>query len=390
MCCIVIPPIPIASEETLYEKPTITYTLLGLEVGFFTLTNIVAIFAGLGIAPPDLYQTMTEWFGYIPDEKYPWTFFTYALLHGDIMHLVGNLLPLWIFGVFLEQKLKKKKYLAVVVAGSVFACLGHEIAITELGSTELEGAKTPMIGASGFIAAIMGAFLILLPYANVRCFYLFLFIFFVRWGKVTIPAVIYIPVFFFWGDIYSLIYHGADTEVAHGAHLGGAAFGILFGLMVRFAPTSRRALELEEEQQLEEQTAKARLAHENFRKALAQKALEPALAIIRETQLEGRPLKPTTHERILLATLFEETGQSSMAAQSYRNLMAGDLDFDQRLEIGLRLAKILLVVERDLEATKGLLRLLYQEYQTDPRLARIQEMIEQVKETERNLFKRPR
>ena len=391
MCCLLIPPIPIGSEEPLRKKPTVTYALIGLEASLFLVDRFIRILSGFGVIPEDTPQRILAILAYIPGEKLPWTFITYAFLHGGWIHLLGNLLALWIFGCYLEQRLGKRMYLGLILLGSVFSCLGHDLVVNYFETTGTEMHNTPLLGASGYITAIMGAFVVLLPFNRVRCFYAYLIFLYFDSGKVVLPAFIYIPVFVFLDDLYSLTYYGAGTEVAHGAHLGGAAFGLLAGSLVRLASKGRDpSQEEEDELSTEEKEAKAALIHENIRKALAIRALEPALALIREAQKEGHPIKLKVQEKILLATLFEENGQTGQAVQSYRNLLAGELDFDQRLEIGLRLAKILLVVERDLEATKNLLRVLYREYKTDPRLPRIEEMIEQVKETERNLFKRPR
>ncbi|MCB9783575.1 MAG: rhomboid family intramembrane serine protease [Candidatus Omnitrophica bacterium] len=383
MCCC-IPPIPIASEDQLHEKPKITYILLAVETSVLLFNNILTALNGLEIVPGNLNEWIFQHLGYIPNERYPWTFFTYSLLHDGWFHLLGNLLFLWIFGSFLEQRLGPRRYLFLIILGSVFSCVGHDLAINTLGTGQT--ITIPLVGASGFISAILGAFVVLLPTAKFRCFYFILF----DWGIVKLPAIVYIPIFVFWGDLFALAYHGADTAVAHGAHLGGAFWGILFGIFIRYTPKTQKAVDREVQKQDEEGKALARLAHENFRQALDMKATDAALSLIREGEKLGRPLPLTLADRVRLAMLLEENGETFLAAQTYRSLMAGDLNHDQRLEIGLRLAKILLVYERNLEATKTLLRTLYKEYQTDPRLPEIQKLVDQVKETERNLFKRPR
>jgi hypothetical protein len=288
----------------------------------------------------------------------------------------------------LEQRLGPKRYLGMLFLGSVFACVGHDLALSSLGSGRAD--DVPLVGASGYISAIMGAFIVLLPHANFRCFYVFVFFWIIDWGTITLPAIVYIPIFVLWDDIFALAYLGPDTTVAHGAHLGGAALGIVFGLMVRYTPKRQKTIDREIEKESEESEAKARLAYGNFQKALEMRAVEAALSLKRESEKEGRPLPLTLSDRVRLATLLQEDGESYLAAQTYRNLLAGDLDHDQRLEIGLRLANILVFHERNLEAAKNLLRTLFKEYKTDPRLPEIQSLVDQVKEIEKNMFKRPR
>jgi membrane associated rhomboid family serine protease len=128
---------------------------------------------------------------------------TSMFLHGSLLHIGGNLLFLWVFGNNIEDVLGKVGYVLFYLAGGVAATLSH-VALN-LDST------VPLVGASGAIAAVMGAYLVLFPKARV-----------------------YTVVFFF-----------PNSGVAWAAHVGGFVFGIAIGLVVRAvrgdqAPPQRR------------------------------------------------------------------------------------------------------------------------------------------------------
>lgn len=388
MCCLLTPPIPVAADQPLYKIPTITYTLIGIEAAIHLAVRIVVGLQNLEMIPAETLATIHSWLGYTPSKAYPWSFFTYAFLHGDLFHLIGNLLPLWLFGVFIEERLGRAKYLLLLVLATPAAVLGHEILIQSSG---IPGERDlPLVGASGYLLGILGAFLVLMPLAKYRFIVIFWFVFIIRIWRFTLAAAVYLPIFVFWNDLYAVL-AGSASDVAHGAHLGGAVVGMLFAGLVRFTPRTQRSVDRQLAEKKGEQERSNELARQNFHEALDRGAAHAALAIVRECEKDGRPLRLTLKDRVRLAEGLEKEGEAFLAGQTYRSLLAGDsLNRDQRLEIGLRLAKILLQYERNVEATKELLRALHREHQTSPRYPEIERLVEQVQEFERNLYKRPR
>lgn len=388
MCCLLTPPIPVAAEEPLHKVPTITYTLIGVEAAIHLGVRIVVGLQNLEILPAETLVTIHSWLGYTPSKAYPWSFFTYAFLHGNLFHLIGNLLPLWLFGVFIEERLGRAKYLLLLVLATPAAVLGHEILVQSSGIPEER--DLPLVGASGYLMGILGAFLVLMPLAKYRFIVIFWFVFIIRIWRFTLAAAVYLPIFVFWNDLYA-VFAGSASNVAHGAHLGGAALGILLAGLVRFTPRTQRSVDRQLAVEREEQVRANELAHRNFSEALDRGAAHAALAIVRESEKAGHPLRLSLRDRVRLAEGLEKEGEAYLAGQTYRSLLAGDsLNREQRLEIGLRLAKILLHYERNIEATKELLRTLHREHQSDPRYPEIERLVEQVQEFERNLYKRPR
>jgi membrane associated rhomboid family serine protease len=136
-------------------------------------------------------------------------FFTYQFLHGGMMHLLGNMLFLWVFGPNVEDRLGRAGYLAFYLLGGVAAGATHVF----LAST-----PAPVIGASGSISAVTGAYLVLFPRTHVRVFLMFIII-----GMFNIPAVWFIG-FAMAKDLFMQGLGGNDG-VARLAHIGGYVFG---------------------------------------------------------------------------------------------------------------------------------------------------------------------
>ena len=148
----------------------------------------------------------------------PFTAFTSMFMHADVMHLGGNMLYLWIFGNNIEDELGKAKFVLFYLAAGL-AAAGLQVAFAPLS-------EIPMVGASGAIAGVLGAYLVAYPRARVRS--LVFLGFFVR--LVDIPAGVLLG-FWFLLQILSSLAGGAG--VAWWAHIGGFAFGALFFLARR-------------------------------------------------------------------------------------------------------------------------------------------------------------
>jgi rhomboid family protein len=147
--------------------------------------------------------------------------FTSMFMHGGWGHLLGNMLFLWIFGNNVEDAMGHVRYLAFYVLGGLAAtALQTTVTLWIAGPT---GESVPNIGASGAIAAVLGAYIVLLPTAKV----LTLVGFFV----LPIPAVAFLGIWFvlqlYFGGLG--VAHPAGGEgVAFFAHVGGFLFGFLF------------------------------------------------------------------------------------------------------------------------------------------------------------------
>jgi membrane associated rhomboid family serine protease len=165
---------------------------------------------------------------------------TSQFLHGGWMHLLGNMLFLWVFADNIEATIGNFRFLFFYLLGGTVAALTH-IMLNGSGAeaccqicadfkcTELNYCRgsIPMVGASGSIAAVMGAYLMMFPRSTVRVFFFFLIF--------RIPAFLFLLFWigqqFFSG--FSTLYGADNGGVAWWAHIGGFIYGILAGLLFR-------------------------------------------------------------------------------------------------------------------------------------------------------------
>jgi membrane associated rhomboid family serine protease len=143
-------------------------------------------------------------------------------MHGDWLHIIGNMLFLWIFGNNVEDSLGKIRYLIFYLLGG-FAATALQTFITLTYATQAES-EIPNLGASGAVSAVLGAYLMLLPRASVVTI-VFLGILFIR----EFPAWIFLGLWF----VFQLFAGGMSLArpeegggVAFFAHIGGFVFGM--------------------------------------------------------------------------------------------------------------------------------------------------------------------
>lgn len=136
----------------------------------------------------------------------PWRFITYAFAHADWWHLISNAIFLWVFGPSVEDRFGHAGFLCFFLAGSVFSGLGH-IALS----------PAPVIGASGAVSAITGAYLVLFPRTTVRILFIVFFRFY------DIPATWFIAA----AVVLDFLRMGDGDQIAHGAHLAGYLTGFV-------------------------------------------------------------------------------------------------------------------------------------------------------------------
>ena len=142
-------------------------------------------------------------------------------LHGSWMHLVGNMWFLWIFGNNVEDSMGHLRFLVFYLLTGLVAALSH--VVTDPGSA------IPMVGASGAISAIMGAYLVLYPRAAVHT--LFFFFFFIR--IVPLPAWVMLGYWMVIQVVSSAATPAGGGGVAYVAHIGGFVAGLALILLFR-------------------------------------------------------------------------------------------------------------------------------------------------------------
>ena len=165
---------------------------------------------------------------YIPTWE---TIFTGMFMHASIVHIVGNMIFLWIFGNNVEDAMGRIKYLAFYIVGG-FAALALQVAISP-------NSTAPTLGASGAIAAVLGAYIVLYPAARVLTLVIIIFFFTV----IELPAWALLAIWFAEQAVFAAANltnpAGGGGGVAYFAHIGGFIFGLI---AVRWLVTKRKQL----------------------------------------------------------------------------------------------------------------------------------------------------
>ena len=229
--------IPLKDDVPSQRVPLVTLAVIGLNVAVF----VYQLTLQLG-PDPDTQRAAEDFvleFGVVPcrltgqcrvpgDFPHPvLTVFTSMFLHGGLLHLGGNMLYLWIFGNNVEDTLGHGRF------GVFYLTSGLAAALAQIMMSP--ASTIPMVGASGAVSGVLGAYFLLFPYSRVLTLVTFGFF----WRFIHLPAVIvlglWIALQFVSGYLSLGVAGGAEGGVAFFAHIGGflAGMGLLFVLRPR-------------------------------------------------------------------------------------------------------------------------------------------------------------
>jgi membrane associated rhomboid family serine protease len=166
--------------------------------------------------------SVLERYAFVPAHPTWYSYITANFLHGGWLHIIGNMWFLWLAGMVLEDVWGRGLYLAMYLIGGAFALQVH--------SWFNPGSNIATLGASGAVAALMGAFLIRFPKVRINL----LFILLLRPIRFSAQAVWLLPLWFAM-EIFSGVTSGTSGGVAHMAHVGGFAFGMVAALIIRYS-----------------------------------------------------------------------------------------------------------------------------------------------------------
>ncbi len=206
--------IPIRDENPSHRPPVVTVLLIAINAVVFIFQFMqppeaqVAFVYAFGAIP----ALLTRDFLQLPAPPEMWrTLFSSMFLHGGLGHLGGNMLYLWIFGNNIEDYLGHIRFLLFYLFCGLVAALAHTF--TDPSST------IPMIGASGAISGVLGAYLLLHPRAKVIVLVFIVFI--IRF--IRVPAMIVLGIWFVM-QISGIL--GGSDGIAFMAHIGGFVAGL--------------------------------------------------------------------------------------------------------------------------------------------------------------------
>jgi membrane associated rhomboid family serine protease len=207
--------IPLRDDNPTKTVALVTIGIIGINVLTFlyeltlsTPAHVQAFFADFALVPAELTHA--------PSPAAYQTIFTSMFLHGGWLHLIGNMLYLWIFGNNIEDSVGHFKFVLFYLLCGIGAAAAQVLISPD--------STVPMIGASGAISGVLGAYLLLFPRARV----LVLFPIWIFWRVFYVPAVVVLALWFALQVLSGLAVLGVNLTggVAFWAHVGGFVAGI--------------------------------------------------------------------------------------------------------------------------------------------------------------------
>ncbi|MFN4131521.1 MAG: rhomboid family intramembrane serine protease [Caldimicrobium sp.] len=216
--------IPLQDLNPRRNPPIVTWALIFINILVFlyqlTLSKeeLQNFFQSWGFTPGLFFDSyLTTLVGYPPYMPY-FTLITHIFLHGGWLHLIGNMWTLWIFGDNVEDRLGPIPFLLFYLASGILASLLHALIFPD--------SVIPLVGASGAISGVMGAYFRMYPLARILVLVpIFIFPIFIE-----VPAFLYLGLWFllqFYSGLFSLALPGSVGGIAWFAHLGGFIGGFL-------------------------------------------------------------------------------------------------------------------------------------------------------------------
>lgn len=215
---------PIRDTQPSYSKPVVTVLII--------VANLLVFLFEFSLDPYTLNEFIAQ-YGLVPDQFHVSAIFTSMFIHGGWLHVLGNMWFLWIFGDNIEDIMGHEKYLLFYLTCGVVAALTQ---VFFSGDSHV-----PMVGASGAIAGVMGAYMVKFPRARILT--LIPIIIFFTW--LEIPAW-FMLIYWFGMQLFSGVGSISNTQYAQGgtaffAHVGGFVAGmILVNLLAKRQRYHRR------------------------------------------------------------------------------------------------------------------------------------------------------
>ncbi len=223
---------PLKDNVPTRHFPIVTVALIAANVAvwvFYQLPDLEGSVNELAYHPCEVENSCPT-----VGQNWPLTALTATFMHGSWMHLIGNMLFLWIFGNNVEDSLGRVRFLVFyLLAGAAATALQTFITLQYGTAGE---AAIPNLGASGAVSGVLGGYLLLLPRASVLLL-IFLGLVFLR----EVPAFLFLGFWFLfqlWEGGYSLVHPQEGGGVAFFAHVGG----FVFGMAAVYAFAQRRPL----------------------------------------------------------------------------------------------------------------------------------------------------
>jgi membrane associated rhomboid family serine protease len=214
--------LPLKDDNSLkhigFQFTTVTLILINIAVYVWQASlaepNFDQAVVAAGLTPVSVFNgAPLEWLGNLPSQT---TFITYMFLHGDIWHLVGNMLFLWVLGDNVEDAMGSIAFLIFYLLAGVAAALAHIFANV--------GSPAPLIGASGAVAGVVGAYLLLYPRV---------WMWSLAFGRIPLKLPAWVVILGWIGTQLFFVAYGIEDGTAWWAHIGGFVAGVVLILVFK-------------------------------------------------------------------------------------------------------------------------------------------------------------
>jgi membrane associated rhomboid family serine protease len=294
--------LPYSTALTLARPPTVTYIIIALCCVIFVLQNNFPI---------------TESLMYYPDTWNPLTMITSSLVHGDLMHLLGNMIFFFAFAPALELLVGSKlRYITILLFITFVVGISDSISFL-IGDSE----SIPTLGFSGVMMGMIGLSAYLMPMARIRVFWWYIVFWKFFFAPAWLLAIIYIGLET-WTMLTADFYDGIDVV----AHVTGGLAGYLYGylwLKERKEETREELADEIEEIKIEQQFGRSKSMSFRGRKGLDQQRL------IRETAKSHDKFMRSIHQRV---TTHRDSEAILMLMDEYDHLLTSIQEFEALFE----------------------------------------------------------
>ncbi|HEY3051449.1 MAG TPA: rhomboid family intramembrane serine protease [Gaiellaceae bacterium] len=211
---------PLKDNVPTRSFPIVTAGLIAVNFAvwiFYQLPNLDHSVQEFAYQPCEVVSSCPA--GTAVGEGWEVTAFTSMFMHGSWLHILGNMLFLWIFGNNVEDAMGRVRFLVFYLLSGLAATALQTVVTLAMGTDT--AAAVPNLGASGAISGVLGAYLVLLPTASVLTILLYFL--------VEVPAFLFLGFWFgfqLWEGGFSLVQPQAGGGVAFFAHIGGFVFGV--------------------------------------------------------------------------------------------------------------------------------------------------------------------
>jgi membrane associated rhomboid family serine protease len=212
---------PLKDNVPTRSFPVVTVALIATNFAvwiFYQLPNLDRSVVEYAYQPCEVVSSCPP--GAAVGHSWPVTTFTSMFMHGSWLHIIGNMLFLWIFGNNVEDAMGRVRFLVFYLLSGLTAIAAQTTVTLAVGTNM--AAAVPTLGASGAVSGVLGAYLVLLPFARVLTLVFFLLL--------EVPAFLFLGFWFgfqLWEGGFSIVQPQAGGGVAFFAHIGGFVFGAL-------------------------------------------------------------------------------------------------------------------------------------------------------------------